>query len=666
MCGIAGIFSLMRDAPLPDWATAEVQRMIQLIGHRGPDELRYFAAERAALATARLSVIDIVHGHQPMPDQTGRYWIAYNGEVYNYPELRAVLIQRGHAFRTESDTEVVLKAWIEWGPEALARFDGGFAFAIYDRERQTFHLARDRAGKRPLFYIKNRGTVAFASEMKAFFACDGFAFEWDPDQLASIFTIWTPIGDQTGFRGVMQVPAGSVLSIEAGDISVKPCVDLPRRPTAAPSLAEATDTVRGLLDESVRKRLRSDVEVAVFVSGGLDSTIVTKLARDHQPGRIRTYSVRFEDRDFDETADQQEVVSRYALENRAITIKSDSIADHFEAALWHAEVPQFRTAFVPMYLLAQQVHADGIKVVLSGEGADEVFFGYDIFKETVLRATWDGLDQAARRNRISSLYPYLKHFSAANVAPLEALFSRTSGGADDAMYSHRIRFDNSGLSRRLVRSDRNGQDALADLANRNGIAELNPLRRAQWLEWHTLLQGYLLSTQSDRMLFAHGVEPRCPFLAPEVLDYVAGLPEDMLLSPQFEEKFLLKKAFANDVPARVLSKPKWPYRAPDAASFIGTGDGHAAAEWIDAALADGSLKGIAPLDATIAGRLRDKVLNAKGALSQSDNQAFIFLLSLATLDDLFVRRRGLERFGQSNRRVHRVNGVADAAEAGTP
>ncbi|MBS0245097.1 MAG: asparagine synthase (glutamine-hydrolyzing) [Proteobacteria bacterium] len=656
----------MHDAPLPDWASAEVQRMIQLIGHRGPDELRYFAAGRAALASARLSVIDIVHGHQPMPDPTGRYWIAYNGEVYNYPELRAILIQRGHAFRTESDTEVVLKAWIEWGPEAISRFDGGFAFAIYDRERQSLHLARDRAGKRPLFYIRNRGTVAFASEMKAFFACDGFAFDWDPDQLASIFTVWTPVGEQTGFRGVMQVPAGSVLSVDGAEIDVTPCVDLPKRTAATTSLAEAADTIRGLLDESVRKRLRSDVEVAVFVSGGLDSTIVTKLARDHQPGRIRTYSVRFDDSDFDETADQQEVVARYALENRAVTIKPGSIADNFEAALWHAEVPQFRTAFVPMYLLAQQVHADGIKVVLSGEGADEVFFGYDIFKETVLRASWDGLDPATRRDRVSSLYPYLKHFSAANIAPLEALFSRTSGGVDDLLYSHRIRLNNSGLSRRLVRSDLNSQSALADLAERSGIAGLKPLRRAQWLEWHTLLQGYLLSTQSDRMLFAHGVEPRCPFLAPEVLEYVAGLPEDILLSPRFEEKFLLKKAFADDVPARVLSKPKWPYRAPDAASFVGTGNGRAAAEWIDAALADESLQDIAPLEAGIAGRLRDKALNAKGSLSQSDNQAFIFLLSLAILNDLYIRRRGLARFGQSSRRVHRVTGISDAAEAGAP
>ncbi|MBS0534435.1 MAG: asparagine synthase (glutamine-hydrolyzing) [Proteobacteria bacterium] len=656
----------MRDAPLPDWASAEVQRMIQLIGHRGPDELRYFAAGRAALATARLSVIDIVHGHQPMPDPTGRYWIAYNGEVYNYPELRAILIQRGHAFRTESDTEVVLKAWIEWGPEALSRFDGGFAFAIYDRERQSLHLARDRAGKRPLFYIRNRGTIAFASEMKAFFACDGFAFDWDPDQLASIFTVWTPVGEQTGFRGVMQVPAGSVLSVDEGEIDVTPCVDLPERTAATTSLAEAAETIRELLDESVRKRLRSDVEVAVFVSGGLDSTIVTKLARDHQPGRIRTYSVRFDNNDFDETTDQQEVVARYALENRAVTIKPGRIADHFEAALWHAEVPQFRTAFVPMYLLAQQVHADGIKVVLSGEGADEVFFGYDIFKETVLRASWDGLDPATRRDRVSSLYPYLKHFSAANIAPLEALFSRTSGGVDDPLYSHRIRLENSGLSRRLVRSNLNGQSALADLAERSGIACLNPLRRAQWLEWHTLLQGYLLSTQSDRMLFAHGVEPRCPFLAPEVLEYVAGLPEDILLSPRFEEKFLLKKAFADDVPARVLSKPKWPYRAPDAASFVGSGNGRAVAEWIDAALADESLQDIAPLEAGIAGRLRDKVLNAKGVLSQSDNQAFIFLLSLAILNDLYARRRGLARFGQSSRPVHRVTGVSDAAEAGAP
>lgn len=662
MCGIAGLFSSKHDAQFSSRAADEVQCMIQYIGYRGPDELRYFVDEHVALAAARLSIIDIALGHQPMADPTGRYWIAYNGEIYNHPEIRDLLVQRGYTFRTHCDTEVALYAWMEWGAKALARFDGGFAFVIYDRQEQTCSMVRDRSGKRPLFYIQHRGEVAFASEMKSFFACGGFKFKWDVDQLASIFTVWTPIGDQTGFEGIKQVPAGSVVTVGAGGLMVERYAAWPRRAgLEAGDLAKAESDARSLLNESVRKRLRSDVEVAVFVSGGLDSTIVTKLARDNLPGRIRTYSVRFDDLDYDETADQQEVAARYELDNCPVTIKSGTIADHFEAALWHAEIPQFRTAFVPMYLLARQVRADGIKVVLSGEGADEVFLGYDIFKETMLRANWANLDQAERRKRVGSLYPYLKHFSAANIAPLEALFARTSGRLEDPLYSHRIRFDNSNMARRLLRGDQSGLEALSQLADQNEVGRLTPLRRAQWLEFHTLLQGYLLSAQSDRMLFAHGVEPRCPFLAPEVIELAAGLPENFLLTADFQEKHLLKEAFRADLPARVLSKPKWPYRAPDATSFLASADAPPA--WVGAVLSDESLRMVAPLDADLAGRLRDKVMTTKGPLSPSDNQAFVFLLSLVVLDELFVRRGGLARFGVPPRRIHRVAAAGDSITA---
>lgn len=652
MCGIAGVFPINGGTGSATDRAATVQRMIRSIGYRGPDELSYVADGHAALAAARLSIIDIPLGHQPMSDRSGRYWIVYNGEIYNFPELRAVLVQRGHMFRTKSDTEVALAAWIEWGEGAPARFDGGFAFAIYDRTQRTCTLIRDRFGKRPLFYAQHRGELLFASEMKAFLEVEGFEFAWDTDQLASIFATWTPVGTQTGFRDIKQVPAGSILTFGLEALSNKKYADLPARShTPTTDIDKAAEELRALLDDSVRKRLRSDVEVAIFVSGGLDSTIVTKLARDHMPGRVRTYSVRFDDPDFDEREDQTAVTERFGLDNTYVTVGPGTIAEHFPAALWHAEIPQFRTAFVPMYLLARKVHADGIKVVLSGEGADEIFLGYDLFKETVLRANWGALDEQSRRHRVSTLYPYLKQFSGSNLAALEAVFSRSSTRVDDPLFSHRIRFDNSGLSRRLLRGAPNGLEALSQLGLESGISALPPLHRAQWIEVHSLLSGYLLSTQSDRMLFAHGVEPRCPFLAPEVAAFAATLADTLLLTNDFGEKHILKKAFGADLPERVLNKPKWPYRAPDASSFS---NGLTETGWIKDALSDQSLKKVAPLDPILAGRLRDKVIGAKQPLSQSDNQAFLQLLSLVLLDEMFVCRNGPKRFPAHARPVVEV------------
>jgi len=659
MCGIVGVLSL-DGSRRPMGHDPEIEEMIELIEHRGPDELSYFADGHISLAAARLSIIDLPHGQQPMTDERGRYWIAYNGEVYNYREVRRALEQCGHSFRTQSDTEVVLRAWIEWGHDSPTRFDGGFAYAIYDRLERSCVLIRDRYGKRPLYYTFHQGSLVFASEMKALLGRGGFEFAWNEDELKSIFTIWTPIDGQTGFRGVQQVRAGTTLRARGDKVDERRFAGFPAPSTAqSMDVAQAADLVRERLDESVRLRLRSDVEVAVFLSGGLDSSIVTKLARDHVPGRLRTFSLRFADGDFDETSDQLAVSKWFGLDNTAITIGAAMIADNFADAVWHAEVPQFRTAFVPMYLLARRVHEEGIKVVLSGEGADEVFLGYDIFKETALRAMWNEMPAEMRRKRLGSLYPYLRHFSAENVASLAALFSRTSEGVEAPLFSHQIRIENSSLARRLLSGDAesDGTRPLAALVERiPQLSRLSPVQRAQWLEFHSLLQGYLLSTQSDRMLFAHGVEPRCPFLAPSVVELAATLPSDLLLSPDFDEKHVLKQAFRSDLPERTLTKPKWPYRAPDISAFVRQGaTGNVLVDWVASALEPNALAVIGPLNHVAARRLVDKVARTPAdRISPRENQAFILLLSLTVLNRQFVERRGSRGRPRGRRSITRI------------
>lgn len=644
MCGIAGIVQLGGSRDAPALRVEQMGRMIDLIGHRGPDEAGTFVDERVALAATRLRIHDLTRGQQPMSDPSGRFWLVYNGEIYNHPELRDELVALGHRFSTSCDTEVALHAWMEWGEEAPARFEGGQAFAVYDRREQTVFLVRDRFGKRPLFYRADGDTVVFGSEIKVQLARPGGALAWDPRGLAAIFAKWTPHGEETPFAGVKQVPPGTLLKITARGLSPRAFVN-PLLPVGDEAegrrFEDAADRVATLLSESVRLRLRSDVEVGVLLSGGLDSTIIAQLARERSPERLRTFSIAFSDPRFDESADQERVVSSLGLAHSSIRVADEDIAAAFGDALWHAEVPQFRTALAPMFLLFRSIRAQGVKVVLSGEGADEVFLGYEVFKEARLRETWHSLTAGERRRWIAGLYRYQPHFSEANARALEAVYARASAEIDAPLASHAARLSNARFALRLLRSDEGALDGLqASLQGVPALAARSLVRRAQWLEFHTLLIGYLLSSQGDRMAFAHGVEPRNPFMAPTLVELASRLPERFLLSPDGDEKHLLKHAFRARIPAGIADKPKRPYRAPDAAAFRSPANPARLLPWAEDLLSEENLRGVDALEPAAAIRFLDKLRRTPPeAVSPREDQAFVLLLSLAALDHQFVRGR---------------------------
>jgi len=378
-----------------------------------------------------------------MQDASSRYWIAYNGELYNFIELRSELENHGVTFSTQSDTEVLLQSWIYWGKDCLSKLNGAFAFAIYDRQEQTLFLGRDRYGKRPLFYTQHGTSFYFASEMKAFLDIEGFAFTMDPQQLAAIVSHWTPLPDQTGFVGVHQLPMSSLLILHKGQFSIERYASLSLAPVHRYSTEEqAIEHIRQGLERSVQLRLRSDVEVGVYLSGGLDSSIITYLTTKLSRHTVSTFSVAFEDEEFDESAHQQTVAQAFGTRHTALSITHQHIVDHFPAAIYHAEVPAFRTAFIPMYLLSEEVRRQGIKVVLTGEGADEVFLGYNIFSEALLRSEWDTLDGQTRKARLSRLYPHLSHFDATHHAHLLGLYQQFSKESMPGLFSHEMRFQN--------------------------------------------------------------------------------------------------------------------------------------------------------------------------------------------------------------------------------
>ncbi len=645
MCGIAGFFATSPSGSDVAEAPRVLERMLALIHHRGPDEAGYYFDGNAALGTVRLSIIDLKTGQQPIADASERYWIAYNGEIYNYKELRRELEEAGCRFQSESDTEVLLYAWITWGRSALPRLNGPFAFAIYDRRDGTLVLARDRYGKRPLFYTDHGGRLLFASEMKAFLAFPDVSFELDHAQLATIFTIWTPLPEQSGFRGIYQIPMGHVLEIRGGQrrLDAYATLDWSEEPFTG-SAAEAIERTRGLLSDAVRLRLRSDVEVATYLSGGLDSAITTKLALDNGLSRVHSFSITFEDKEFDESSDQIELSRYLGTHHTALPVKYADIARSFPDAIWHAEVPVFRTAFVPMYLLSRLVNEAGIKVVLTGEGSDESFLGYDIFKETLLRDSW-ATDRDLEKLR--NLYPYLPHFNDANIKALASVFDQFARERSPGLFSHELRFHNSLFSLRLLRD---GADGLADLRayvarNHEVFDRLGLVERAQWLEFKTLLAGYLLSTQGDRMSMAHSVETRCPFLDYRVVEWGARLPQELKLGGGGEEKLVLKQAFPDTLPQSVLRKPKQPYRAPDASSFLGQPE----AEYVETLLCDAELRKMEFLNAGFCQQFLKKVRAAPaGGVSQRENQTFILLLSVALLHRYFVERRHPEAGARLN------------------
>jgi asparagine synthase (glutamine-hydrolysing) len=611
--------------------------MLFELRHRGPDELGYYFDDVVALGTARLSIVDCSSGQQPLADSTGNWWICFNGEIYNYIELRAELRERGVVFRTESDTEVLLQAWLAWGDGMFERLNGAFAFCIYNRLERSAILARDRFGKRPLFYRIRGNGLMFASEMKCFLANGSAGFEFDKDQLASILRIWTPIGEQTGYRDIYQVPAGCYLRVDERQAKVVPFFGLRlQTPELESSESEAVQRVYETLSHSVRLRLRGDVDCAAYLSGGLDSAAIASLMARHHPGRLKTFSIGFEDAEFDETSDQEALVSFLGTDHVHLPIGDRDIAEAFPEALWHAEVPAFRSAFVPMFLLSKVVSSRGIKVVLTGEGADEVFLGYDIFKETLVRQAWQRWTMEERMQRLANLYSYVRQYSRTRQEHLYAFFSRFAGDASSQWFSHEVRFSNSQLSVRLLNSS--GTDQLRFLtdqaqAEHETYRDLTAVQRAQWLEFKTLLGGYLLSTQGDRMSLAHGVENRCPFLDPGVVQ--TGIATNLRYDSGFNEKYLLRRAFDGKLPAQILRKQKWPYRAPDASAFL-----RSQPDYLEKIRSQAELRRIDVLNADFcAAFLRRLESKPVEAISQAENQTFMFLLSIALLHERFVAPR---------------------------
>ena len=620
---------------------APLERMLGVLRHRGPDEFGIYRDTRAGLAQARLSIIDLTSGQQPLANEDENLWIVFNGEIFNYLELRAELASLGHRFRTRSDTEVIVHAWEEWGEAALPRFNGQWAFALWDRRERRLTLSRDRLGIRPLYFAEHAGRLLFASEVKAIFAAaPDLRRAFDPIGLAETFTFWTAVAPTSVFAAIAELEPGHVRSYADGKISDRAYWTPDYTPSFTGSIADATDAVRAALDKATALRmLRADVPVGSYLSGGIDSSLVAALGHRAKGEGFHTYSLRFEDAEYDETEFQKLMVERLGSEHHEVVVSRGDIAEIFPAVVYHGERPILRTAPAPLFLLSRLVRSVSMKVVLTGEGADEMFAGYDIFREGVVRRFWARQPDSKLRPRLlERLYPYLARSPVRQRAMAQAFFGRDLENWREPGFAHGTRWrTTAALLRMLAPEMRPARevDVVANLLGDlpAGFSAWTHLARDQYLEVRTLLSGYLLSSQGDRMLMGNSVEGRFPFLDHEVVDLANSLPDNYKLRV-LDEKHVLKRAAAELVPEPILTRKKQPYRAPDALAFVGADR----PDYIDDALSETAVTEAGVFAAGAVTRLWKKCLaNAeRGQFSNSDNMALVGVLSTQLLHRRFI------------------------------
>jgi len=639
MCGICGILGLEGRPADP----ILLKGMVSQLRHRGPDGRGMHRDGALGLGHARLSIIDVAGGYQPMSNRDGSLWITFNGEIFNYVELREELETRGHRFATKSDTEVILHLYQEHGKDCVQAMNGQWALAIWDRRERTLFLSRDRLGIRPLFYTTADETLLFASEIKALLAHPAVTPQLDLIGLDQIFTFWCMLPPRTAFRGIQELPPGHSMTVRNGAIKLERYWRLAYdgEPDAARSEESYAEELRDLLLDATRIRLRADVPVGAYLSGGIDSAVIASMARECVGGRLKTFSVAFADPEHDESPYQQEAAEWLQTEHHSVLCANADIALEFPEMIRHTETPILRTAPAPLFRLSRLVREQGYKVVLTGEGADEFLGGYDIFKEAKIRRFCATFPESRRRPLLlKRLYPYLSGLQSQSPAYLQAFFRMRPGDVNSPFFSHLPRWELTAQLKmffsRDVREELSSYNALAEFAASlpSSYGSWHPFHQAQYLEATCLLPGYILSSQGDRAAMAHSVEGRFPFLDHRVVEFTTRVPPHLKMKA-LKEKYLLKKAAGERIPPAVRDRPKQPYRAPDAASFFPPG-GETQPEYLQEVLSPGRIRQDGIFDAGGVEKLLEKARRGR-TIGVKDNQAVVGILSAQLWMHHFMR-----------------------------
>jgi asparagine synthase (glutamine-hydrolysing) len=652
MCGIAGVVSFRRDVSPP--SVELLRSMIGTLRHRGPDEFGYYRDAVAGIAHARLSIIDLTSGQQPLSNENGTLWIVFNGEIFNYIELRRELLSLGHRFRTNSDTEVIIHSFEAWGHECFRRFNGQWALALWDNRNRTIVLARDRFGVRPLYIRETADRLWFGSEVKAIFADSSVPRAIDQQGIDQIFTYWAPIAPVTPFAGIEEVRPGSFRTYRYDGSCSETIYWQPEFPPAdyfpgdeanRQALNEATTLLREkLLHATSLRMLRSDVPVGSYLSGGLDSSLIAWMGHTVASGEFRTFSIRFEDEEFDETRYQRLMVSALGSRHEEYIVTRRDIAEIFPTIIHHTERPLLRTGPAPLFLLSKLVRSAGFKAVLTGEGADEILAGYDIFREDKIRRFVANSPSSKIRPRLfDRLYPYLARSPQQSGGIALEFWKQGLDRVGQRGFSHDLRWRTTSGLKKFFSDDlrerlRNSPspDILSGVPD--AFDGWDPLAQAQYLEIISLFSPYIISSQGDRMLMANSVEGRFPFLDADVVGFCNALPADYKLAG-LEEKQILRRVAAGILPDEILRRTKQPYRAPDAICFVEQG----APEYVGEMFSETMLRETGLFNVGMVRNLFGKVSrmasdrSTAAAFSFSDNMAIVGILSAQLLCSSFLR-----------------------------
>ncbi len=634
MCGVAGIIDYHGKSN----TVTSVGTMLRSFSHRGPDESGIYHSPAATIGNVRLSIIDLQTGQQPLSDISGRYWIVFNGEIFNYIELREELEKKDVRLKTRSDTEVLVNLYALHGKDCLSMLNGQFAFAIWDKQKEELFLARDRVGIRPLFYTIANGIFYFASEIKALFRNPEIKRELDPQSLAQIYTFWTALTPGTAFKDIFELSPGHFMIFGRNGTKTEKFWELNIGQNRADfSLPEAIEQLDELFTNAVRIRLRADVEVAAYLSGGIDSSTTVAYIRDIEPGILNTFSIGFEDKDFDESKYQEEAVRYLNTNHQSITCSSKEIAEAFPRVVWHSETPLTRTAPTPMLILSKLVRDNNIKVVITGEGSDEILAGYDIFREAVIRKFWAKQPGSSFRPMLlKRIYPDIPHLRNASPNILKMFFGYKLEDTSNPLYSHLLRWNNSNHIKKHfsdhIKSSVNGYDPLEDLSGKlpGDFNSWTTLAKAQWLETTVFMSGYLLSSQGDRMAMANSVEGRYPFLDYRVIEFCSSLPERLKLNGT-NEKYLLKKMMTGRIPDSIVKRPKQPYRAPISSVFLAK----ERPDYVNEMLSESMINKAGVFNQDSISGLLDKI-GISGTASEMDNMVLTSVISTHLLHHQFI------------------------------
>jgi asparagine synthase (glutamine-hydrolysing) len=577
MCGIAGFIYADRERPVdPDTLVA----MAAIQHHRGPDGFGWQAMEGVGFSHARLSIIDLdqERGRQPFVSPDKKLMLTKNGELYDYQRLRTDLSARGARFMTKSDSEIIMHLYPRAGLDAtLPHLRGEFAFALYDREEDTLHLVRDRFGIKPLYWTAIDDGLVFGSELKVLFTHPAVTRKFDAAGLYHQL-MQTMVPGTTAFTGIHQVRPGHVLTVRRGDgrllIEDRRYWDMPfpeqdERGIPADE-SEYIEGVREQLIEAVQLRLEADVPVGCYLSGGIDSCAIVGMAAATTQGPVKAFTIGFDSDDYDETPIATEMAVSVGAEQEILRIEADHLYEYFEETLWHTERTIYNTLGVAKLLMSRRVNEIGHKVVLTGEGSDELFGGYPAFRRDMFLHGLDHLSKSERKEWESLLAENNKLFQGAMLA---------EESIEDPALTSKIGFTPSCLQpwlasskrvaalmhpdQRAALGDYSPGTAIADSLDGEALKNRHPLDRTQYVWIKTMLEGQILTWGGDRVDMANSMEARPPFLDHHLAEYAASLPPFMRIHGR-TEKYVLREAMKGLLPETLYKREKFAFMAPPA------------------------------------------------------------------------------------------------------